>query len=95
MKSMQKLSILMMPPSKLTYVRKKRSTSQKLGLTPLQKYDLCCLRQKYPKLKLSQFVELEDREDEGGGIVMGHGGPQRASTMHFGNSDMLFEVKLG
>ena len=60
-----------MPPSKLTYVRKKRNTAQKLGLTPLQIYDLCCLRHKYPKLKLSQFVELEDREDEGGGIAMG------------------------
>ena len=28
--------------------------------TLLQKYDLCSLHQKYPKLKLSQFVELEE-----------------------------------
>jgi len=49
-----------MPPAKLTYGRGKRNPSQKLGLTLLQKYELCCLRQKYPKLKLSKFAELEE-----------------------------------
>ena len=79
-------STLTMPPSKLTYVRNKYITITRPN-TVAKKYDLCCLRQKYPKLKLSQFVELEDREDEGGGTVMGgvgvnlypvfqHGGPR-------------------
>ncbi|RPA95184.1 hypothetical protein L873DRAFT_1813108 [Choiromyces venosus 120613-1] len=49
-----------MPPAKLAYGGKKRKPLQKLGLTPLQKYELCCLRQKHPKLKLSSFAALEE-----------------------------------
>jgi len=45
-----------MPPAKLSYA----NTSQKLGLTLSQKYEFCCLRQKYLKLKLSQPVEQEE-----------------------------------
>ncbi|RPA98938.1 hypothetical protein L873DRAFT_1807630 [Choiromyces venosus 120613-1] len=46
--------------AKLTYGGKKPKPLQKLGLTPLQKYELCCLRQKHPKLKLSSFAALEE-----------------------------------
>ena len=41
-----------MPPTK--------STSKKIGLTAIQKYDLCCLRSRYPKMRLAEFALLDE-----------------------------------
>ncbi|PWW73020.1 hypothetical protein C7212DRAFT_347615 [Tuber magnatum] len=50
----------LMPPARLAYRGKKQKPTQKLGLTPLQIYELCCLCQKHPKLKLLSFAVLEE-----------------------------------
>jgi len=49
-----------MPPARLEYGSTNRKTAQKLGLTQLQKYEVCCLRMKNAKVKLSSFATLEE-----------------------------------
>lgn len=48
---LNRIDTLMMPPAKST---------KKIGLTPTQKYDLCCLRSRYPKMKLVDFALLDE-----------------------------------
>lgn len=45
-----------MPPAKPTT---KHQPATKVGLTPLQKYELCQLRAQHPKMKLADFALLE------------------------------------